>query len=101
MRTAAAKHLHQLKTRNPAGYQQLKKRYLSSLSPTEAQAIMDMQKILTAQHFDNQIKQSLVLFLVRHPSEWQTVSASRQPHDAEKQQQQQRSAEAILKSLLS
>lgn len=99
LKTDAAHYLHELKATDPKGYQDLKKRYIASLHSHEAKAILDMQKILTTQHFDTQVRQSLVMFLVRHPAQWQ--SGARGASRVRSEEDKQRSAEAILKSLLS
>lgn len=60
-----------LRKKDRFSYNLLKKEYLNSLNENHANIVLEMQKILTPELFDNQIKHSLVRYMVVDPDRWE------------------------------
>lgn len=74
MRKLAADELKKMQNSNKGGYQALKSQYLSSLDETGRKLVLDVQKRMQPELFNDHLNHRLVRFMVENPSSWRSQS---------------------------
>ncbi len=76
LRKIAAEELTQMRQADGMRYRELRDAYINSLEPTRRKLVSEVQSRLQPEVFDEQIKHSLLKFMVENPQSWR--SAKRQ-----------------------
>lgn len=76
LKKLAADELTKIRTYNPSQYSQLKKIYIESLDPKKKTLILELQKQMQEEMFDNHLKYGLLKFMVNNPYCWTSVDNS-------------------------
>jgi hypothetical protein len=75
MKRLATEELAKIKKSDPETYQSLKQGYLDSLDEAKRKMIVDVQKRMQPELFDNHLKHSLVKFMIENPGTWRSVKS--------------------------
>jgi len=77
MMKTASEELAKMRAGDLTRYEQLKKAFFASLDDTSRKLLLDVQKRIQPNMFDEQLRQRLVRFMVENPGSWRSADVSR------------------------
>ncbi|MBM4251294.1 MAG: hypothetical protein FJ146_04945 [Deltaproteobacteria bacterium] len=77
MMKTASEELAKMRASDLTRYEQLKKAFFASLDDTSRKLLLDVQKRIQPNLFDEQLRQRLVRFMVENPGSWRSADVSR------------------------
>jgi len=76
MLKVADAELVKMRRASPDSYRELTRHYLQSLDPVGQRLLLDVQRRIQPTHFDEQLRQRLVRFMVENPGAWRTAETT-------------------------
>jgi uncharacterized protein YeaO (DUF488 family) len=77
LKKLAADELQQLRIRSPHSYDELKQKYMASLSDAKRNLLLDLRQRMQPEVFEINLKNSLIGFMIENPSIWKSTKAAK------------------------